>query len=119
MLIGIWLEVAPDVLGFEGTSANNDYIIGPLVASFSIIAISEVTRGAKRLNTILGLGLFFAPMLFHYNEVTALVNDMLAGILIVIFSFKKGKRKHRFGDGWKAIWKNNTLHERMAGNFKK
>lgn len=118
-LIGIWLGAAPAILNFEKTAAHNDYIVGPFVASFSIIAFWEATRGARKINTFLGLWLFLAPMILYYENIIPVANDMFAGILIVIFSFFKWKIENQYGGGWKAIWQNDTLHEREAENAKK
>ncbi|MGH7966442.1 MAG: SPW repeat domain-containing protein, partial [Candidatus Binatia bacterium] len=43
ILLGVWLMVAPAVFGYVGTASTNDRIVGPLVASFAMIALSEAT----------------------------------------------------------------------------
>lgn len=116
-LLGIWLMIAPAAFGLVKKIADNDRIIGPLIASFSIIAIWECTRNVRFVNIPLAIWLLLAPWIFDYRNVTGTLNDCAVAILIIALCFVKPARKHRFGGGWPAIWKKNTLHEREAAKF--
>jgi hypothetical protein len=114
MLLGIWLMVAPGVLDFSKKIADNAHIAGPLIATFSMVAIWECTRNVRLFNLPLAVWLLAAPVVLQYDNDTALMNDYAVAILIILLSIVKPKRKHRFGGGWPAIWKCNALHSREA-----
>jgi hypothetical protein len=103
-MLGIWLMAAPQVLGYNGIAADNDHILGPVVASFAIIALSGCTRSVARFNTPLGAWLLLAPWLLGYENQIAVVNDIATGLLIVIFSFFERKANHLYGGGWRQVW---------------
>ena len=113
-VLGIWLMVAPGVFGFPKTIADNDHIIGPVIATFAVIAFWDCTRVVRTYNIPLGVWLLVAPWVLGYEVTGAIVNDMLVGGLIVLFSFVKGNVEGRFGGGWSAIWKSDTLHQKEA-----
>jgi hypothetical protein len=104
VLLGIWLMVAPDVLHYNGIAADNDHIIGPVVVSFAIIALSGCTRTVSKFNIPLGVWLVVAPWILNYENQVPLINDMASGVLITVFSFFKRKTDHLYGGGWTKIW---------------
>jgi hypothetical protein len=116
-LAGIWLMAAPSVLGFDKTIANNDHIIGPVIASFAIISLSPCTSMVRKFNLPLGVWLLLAPWILSYENSYAIVNDSFTGILVILFSLAKIKIKKRFGGGWKAIWSPGSLHEIEANKM--
>jgi len=116
MLLGLWLMFAPDLLDFSKKISNNAHIVGPLIATFAIIAIWECTRNVRLFNLPLAAWLFIAPWILQYDNNVALLSDYAVAILVVLLLFVKPKRQHRFGGGWPAIWKSKTPHSREAGN---
>jgi hypothetical protein len=46
-LVGMWLMAAPAILGYGGTAATNDWIIGPRAATIAAVAASEVLRSLR------------------------------------------------------------------------
>ena len=113
-LLGIWLMVAPAVLGYGAPAAVNDRIAGPIAASFAVIACSEVTRPARRVNLPLGLWLVVAPFVLGYGATAPLVNSLLVGVALAALSFVKGTVDARFGGGWRAVWSRRSVHEPEA-----
>lgn len=114
-LLGIWLTASPAILGLEDkTISNNAHIIGPVVASFAIIAWWEATRVVRLYNVPLGLWLLLAPWVLGYENPAAIFNDILVGAAIVCFSFIKGNIEGSYGGGWSAIWKKDSLHATEA-----
>jgi hypothetical protein len=95
--IGVWLMFAPFKLGFKGPLADSDHIIGALVITFSIIALAEVVRAGRYINLFFGLWLLMAPWILKNSVNTALWNDIVAGILLIGLSFKKGPVKEKYG----------------------
>lgn len=108
--LGIWLMVAPALFGFEKKIADNDHITGPIIATFAITALFENTRNVRKWNWLPGAWLLAAPWLMGYEAWLPTLNDMLTGVLVIGFSFVKGKTRHKIGGGWSSLWKeNNTL----------
>lgn len=108
MLLGIWLMAAPQLLHYKGIAADNDHILGPVVSTFAIIALSGCTRAVARYNIILGAWLFLAPWLLGYEKGITIINDAVVGFLVTVFSFFKRKTNHHFGSGWSGVWKRNA-----------
>ena len=113
-IMGVWLMVAPGVFGFSKTIADNAHIVGPLIATFSIVATSECTRNVRLFNFPLAIWLFAAPLVLGYDNDAALMNDYVVAIVIILLFLVKPARKNRFGGGWPAVWRANTPHEREA-----
>ncbi len=113
-ILGIWLMAAPGVFGFDKPIDDNDHIIGPLIATFAVVAFWECTRVVRTYNIPLGAWLLLAPWVLGYENTLATVNDMGVGLLVIAFSLVKGKIENRYGGGWSAAWRDNTLHQREA-----
>lgn len=108
MVLGLWLMAAPDIFRYNGVAADNDHIIGPVVASFSIIALSECTRTVAMYNIPLGIWLVLAPWLLRYENDISISNDMAVGFFVTVFAFLKRKTTQPYGGGWSAIWKSEA-----------
>jgi len=96
---------APEILKYNGIAADNCHIIGPVVASFAIIALSGCTRTVATYNAPLGLWLMVSPWLMNYENGASMINSFSSGILITFFSFFKRKTIQQYGGGWSAVWK--------------
>ena len=115
-LLGLWLMVAPAVFSFGKGISDNAHIVGPLIVTFSVIALSEATRNAKYLNILCGAWLLAAPWVLQYGNTTALLNDYAVGIPLILLALVNSKRQNYFAGGWAALRGSDTLHERKAGN---
>ncbi len=113
-VLGIWLMAAPSVLGYAGTPADNDHIVGPVIASFAMIAWWECTRVVRLWNIPLAAWLVAAPWILGYHDNQILLNDSLVGILVILCSTVKGRIEGTFGGGWASLWTENSLHEKDA-----
>jgi hypothetical protein len=102
LALGIWLMAAPIVLGYGPPASTNDHIVGPLAASFSIIAISEVTRSLRWLNVPVGAWLLIAPWLLGYGP-TPTINSLAVGVLLIGLAFVRGTIEQRYGGGWSSL----------------
>lgn len=103
-ILGIWLMAAPAVLAYGAPAQTNDRIVGPVAATFAIVACWEATRGVGRLNLLSGLWLLLAPWILGYEATAALANSMAVGALMGALSFVQGSIEHRYGGGWKALF---------------
>jgi uncharacterized membrane protein len=100
--LGIWLMAAPAVLGSAGSAANSDVIVGALVATVAVTALGEVTRSLRFLNIILGLWIVAGPWLLNGATTSSTWIDVIAGLLVVVLSFPRGRIREGYGswDRW-------------------
>lgn len=114
-LLGIWLMAAPAILGLpaDHPAATNDRIIGPLVVTFAVVAMSEALFSLRRANYALGAWLLIAPWVLGYlgGPISAIINSLVVGVLIVVFARIPGKRSHYFAGGWSSLLPGRPLYE--------
>jgi hypothetical protein len=104
-LIGIWMMVAPAALGYGGMEGRHDHIAGPLIATFAIVACWECTRGVRWLNACAAVWLLAAPWLLGFESAAATINASAAAPALFGLSMMKGRIRHSFGGGWRALWR--------------
>ena len=102
-IIGIWLAASPGVLGTSGLAKINSVACGALAASFSIIAIWEVTRGLRWVNTLIGCWLLLAVFIFDHQTIGVL-SGLAAGVAMIAFSLVRGTIRHATGGGWRSLF---------------
>ncbi|MHA6793797.1 SPW repeat protein [Pseudonocardia bannensis] len=94
LLCGVWLALAPFVLGHPDTGPGfdarwNDMLVGVAVLAVSAVQLALPARAAvlSLITMVLGTWLIAAPFVLGYNTgvaaVAATVNDVVVGILIV------------------------------------
>ncbi len=108
LLLGIWLTAAPDLLHYGGQARTNDYIIGPLIMTFAMIAMSESTRSVRWINVLLGNWMVIAPVAFDYSIAQALHSQAL-GLAVALTALIKGSMVERFDGGWATLWRRSEL----------
>jgi hypothetical protein len=97
--LGLWLMVAPTVLGIQGAAADSHHVVGALVVTFAVIAIGEVARAARFLNVLFGAWILAAPWLLSGAGATACWSDVAVGALLILLSLPRGEVRERYG-GW-------------------
>lgn len=95
--LGIWLMFTRIIFGTEGAMANSDHIVGALVFTISISAISEVARPLRALNMPLGAWLIAAPWLLDGASLTASIASVAVGSMLILFSIPRGPVRHSYG----------------------
>ena len=100
--IGVWLMAAPAVLSYGPPMAWSDRIVGPLVATVGIVAMSEVMRALRWVNVVLGLWVLVAPIALDAPS-AAVVNGLVCGPALVGFALVRGGLSHRYAGGWRAV----------------
>lgn len=107
-LCGIWLMIAPHYIEMDKLCSNHDRIIGPLIASFAIMAMTQATRPLRFVVLVLASWLLIAPFVLGYwdSEQPARNNDMIVGVISISASLVRGKINEQFGGGWRVLWKN-------------
>ena len=113
--LGLWLMAAPDVLKYNGVAADVDQIIGPIVASFSIIALSGCTRAVAFYNLPLGIWLLLAPWILGYENELSTINDTVVGLFVTLFSYFKRRTDQQYGGGWPSVWKSGVTSPDAEG----
>ncbi len=104
LLTGVWLMAAPAILGYGGPAWINDRICGPLIASFAIIAIWEVTRPLRWMNVIFAFWLMLAPLVLHYTAWRSSYNNVGCALVLLVCALAPGRKTHRFGGGWSSLF---------------
>ncbi len=103
-LLGIWLMAAPSVLNITGHLATAQYIAGPLMIAFSVVAMSEVFRAVRFVNILLGLILIGAFWLWPEASFGARGSALLVGLAALVLSFRRGPIGERYGIWEKFIF---------------
>lgn len=114
--LGIWLMASSAVLSYTSvkTIADNEHIVGPIIAAFAIISWWEATRVVRLYNIPLAVWLLLAPWVLNYDHTLATANSMLVGALVLGLSFVKGKIEDSYGGGWAALFNSDSTHAREA-----
>ena len=100
--IGIWLMAAPAALGYADLACTIDRILGPLAASAAIVAMSEVVRGVRWVESAVGVALLLSWWVLDYPVLAALQSVATGGLLVVLGT-RGGRITGRFGGGWTAL----------------
>lgn len=100
---GIWIMAAPALLGYSGSAATNDRIVGPIAAAAAWIAASEATRSMRWVNLPLGLWMIASPLLLDHAA-AATIHSIVSGIVLIATALAIGPLpRHSYGGGWKAL----------------
>ncbi len=95
--LGLWLMFAPSTLGSTGTAAHSDHLIGALIVTAAVIALADVGRAARFINVLFGAWVIVTPWLLGGATTGSKWNDMIAGALVILVSFPRGKIGERYG----------------------
>ncbi len=95
--LGVWLMAAPAVLESTGRAADNHYLIGALVVTWSVIAFGEIVRPVRLLNIAIGRWLIASAWALGGHTDASRWNDVIAGVLLIPLSFFRGRISERFG----------------------
>jgi len=98
-LLGVWLMASPDIFNIVGRAADSDHLLGALVVVVAITAMAEVARALRFANILLAVAIMAAPWVLGGTPLTARLNDLVAGVLLIALSIPRGKIQNRYG-GW-------------------
>lgn len=96
VVAGLWLIIAPFVLGYAARAAYwNDIILGIVVAALAMMRLRVPLRlpALSWTNVIIGIWLIIAPWILDYGieevertgpDAAATWNDVILGILILV-----------------------------------
>jgi hypothetical protein len=100
--LGIWLMASPAVLDYTGPGRISALVVGPIAASVSWIALSEVTRPVRRVNMVLGMWLILAGLILR-QPWWAAINSIVIGLLLGLVALWHTRIAGRYGGGWNAL----------------
>ncbi|MEO5936025.1 MAG: vitamin K epoxide reductase family protein [Terriglobales bacterium] len=95
--VGLWLMFAPAALGSVGKAAHSDHLIGALIVTLSVIALADVGRAVRFVNVLLGAWVVASPWILSGAAASARWSDLIAGILVILLSFRRGRIGERYG----------------------
>lgn len=95
--IGLWLMLAPAVLGFEGQAAASDNLVGALIVTVAVISTAEVIRAFRLLDVLFGVWLLVAPWVLVGASLESSASDVLCGLGLMVLTVPRGPVKERYG----------------------
>jgi hypothetical protein len=107
-LLGVWLTVAPDLVGYGGTPATTHHVVGPLIVAVDIVAAAEVMRGLRWLNVGSGVWLLVASSWLGLASVPG-VNGAAVGLGVAALALVRGRIRQQFGGGWREIFRGRRM----------
>jgi uncharacterized membrane protein len=96
--MGLWLMLAPYVVGSSGRAAHSDHLVGALIVTVTMVALADVGRATRFVNVLLGVWVMLAPWLLEGATAGAVWNGAIAGALVIILSVRRGRIGERYGE---------------------
>ena len=100
MAVGIWIMLAPHFLGYSGTMADSNHVVGALIVTFAVISMSEVARPLRFIFILFGIWLIAAPWVMGQgsDNSSAMWNGIITGIAIILLCLRRGKIEDKRGN---------------------
>jgi hypothetical protein len=95
--LGLWLMASPALFGTVDRAADSDNVVGALVVTVAIIALADVGRAARFANVAFGVWIIASPWLLRGGTTTAVWNDVIVGVALILLSLPRGPVRERFG----------------------
>lgn len=114
IILGLWLMISASVFEMGPPTANNNYVTGPLIITFSIISLWEINRNVIKLNILVGLWLLVALFVLDFTRTIAFFSNGACAAFIILLSSIKRKSVQNFGGGWRSLFQHNPPHLREA-----
>lgn len=84
-VLGLWLMVAPWILGYGDAAGMAAHVLGALVLLTAVIALYNARRWPERLNRLWAVLIILSPFFIFTPEAGAW-NELFTGILVFVFS---------------------------------
>ncbi len=86
IILGAWLITSPFALDYRSTPLMwSDVISGALIIVLATLTVARRSTWAPWANSLVGVWLLFAPLVFWAPTGAAFVNDTLSGALVIAF----------------------------------
>jgi len=99
-VIGAWLMFSRLIFGTQGAIANSDHLMGAMIITIAICAMAEVGRALRFINALFGLWLIAAPWLLGGATTGAILNDVIAGLVVMALCLPRGTRSQEHYGAW-------------------
>jgi hypothetical protein len=101
-LLGIWLTVAPPVLGLAGPSRSLEQIAGPIVTTLAVVAASDVARALRWVT--LAVAILFAALAIvpPFFSVTGTANILVVLLVVRKLTFATAESTTPYDFGQRA-----------------
>ena len=87
MILGVWLMTSSFALAYRSRALEaSDLLSGALVIVLSVLSLSPGWLWAPWANSVVGIWLLFAPLVFWAPTPASYANDTLAGALVIAFA---------------------------------
>ena len=97
MGLGVWLMLAPSVLGSAGAAAHSDHLVGALIVTTAVIALADVVRAMRFLNLVFGACVIAAPWILGGATPASRWSDAIVAALVILLSLPRGPVGERYG----------------------
>ena len=104
LLLGVWLVLSPFVLCFAGAATWITIVLGLCVILFAVEGFVIPSYLEEWGEILFGLALVAAPWTVGYESVSATVNSMLSGILVILFAAWELTSDRDFITWWHDHW---------------
>lgn len=113
IVVGLWVMISPAIFTSQKSMADVDYICGPLLITFAVIALWEINRSVIKANLVVAIGLIVATLLIQANT-NLFISNLASSLVIIGLSLVKGTITESFGGGWKSLFEESPLHIQEA-----
>lgn len=94
--IGLWLMASPALFGSTGLAAHSDHLVGALAVTVAMISLSDVGRAVRFVNVLFGAWFIAAPWLLGGATTASSLNDVIAGVVLILLSLPRGPIGERY-----------------------
>jgi nucleoside-diphosphate-sugar epimerase/uncharacterized membrane protein len=95
--LGVWLMLAPSVLGSADAAAHSDHLVGALIVTTAVIALADVGRAMRFLNILFGAWVIAAPWILGGATLASRWSDASVAALVILLSVPRGPVGERYG----------------------
>jgi hypothetical protein len=97
--LGVWLMMAPAVLGGTGEAARWNQVAGALAITWAVIAFGEIVRPVRLLNVAVGvtIAVEFLLRAAEHGSSWLVWNSVAVGLALAALSVPRGRIDERFG----------------------
>jgi hypothetical protein len=114
IVLGLAVVLSPAFFDAGGTIANNNYVVGPLVITFSVVALWDINDAVRVANVVPGGWLISSAFILDSVPAGMMLFNIIAGVLIFILSLIPTKTHGQYGGGWSSLFQKDPLHLQKA-----
>jgi hypothetical protein len=89
VVLGVWLIVAAFTIAVSQQAYWNELLVGIIVLILAATRVTKPTEGTKPaswVNSAIGVWLIAAPFILSYSANREMWNDVIVGVLVLIFA---------------------------------